>query len=117
MRPLREGETAFISINNINASHQSTAFLPKHANFSNEIEFIYDDLEYTLDIKLLRRGQPIGGMIIPEWDVQKGQLSTSPQVRFYAISTVQSPKDNDEFIKIWQDLIMQRSGEFKPSFR
>ena len=117
IRSLNSNETAYILFSNENLNFNEGIFHPINNTLNDSFELIYDDVSYTVDIKLLENQKPKGGLYLTNYTITRAQLSGAKQMRLYIMSA-QKPFDNfQDFVNYWSQTVIPSSKSYVPQLR
>ena len=129
LRPIDENEIALVSLTAKDGSYDDTYVYSRkisegqsgddlrQLNLQDPLEIVMEDKDYVLDVKLVKDGRIIGGLQIDSWKITRGEISSSDTLKLYAIVP---SGDNakiekvEDFVPLWNSIIIPRSGEFAP---
>lgn len=124
LRDIRNDESVLVSIAKSDKTHDDVAVYRNDmdSEFRDNLEFVLEDGEYQLDVKLMRDNgktrediQLSGGLFIDKWQVSRNDLSSARLMKIYVIAP-SGITDTESYISAWNNEIVPQSEEFAPIF-
>jgi len=117
IRGLNDGEIAVIFLTSPSRKYDEAFYYPPNPYVKNKLGVIYDDVDYNLDIKIVKNNIVTGGYFLDKWSLRRAQLSTANEVLFTVFVKKDVPKTNQEFADFWNNQVVQISPDYLPAVR
>ncbi|MBI2547817.1 hypothetical protein HYW21_00545 [Candidatus Woesearchaeota archaeon] len=117
LRTLQDNEHIFLTLTSKDYDFEQSIYYPTEGPDYSELSLLLDDSTYTVDIKLLRDDELIGGLYLENWTVTRNELLSAEKVYFDVLSMKIMPLNVSSFAQYWVTVVEPLSGEYQPSIQ